>query len=62
KPSSCRPRPRWPDRSTRPSAARDGGPILRNTFGRRMDRHAATRRLKHLGPSGRDPAGLIALS
>jgi integrase/recombinase XerD len=24
------------------------GPILRNTIGARMDRHAATRRLKHL--------------
>jgi integrase/recombinase XerD len=27
---------------------RDGGPILRNTLRARMDRHAATRRLKHL--------------
>ena len=27
---------------------RDGGPILRNTRGARMDRHAATRRLKQL--------------
>jgi integrase len=27
---------------------RDAGPILRNTHGARMDRHAATRRLKHL--------------
>jgi len=27
---------------------RDSGPILRNTLGARMDRHAATRRLKHL--------------
>jgi site-specific recombinase XerD len=27
---------------------RDCGPILRNTHGGRMDRHAATRRLKHL--------------
>ncbi|WP_442931071.1 tyrosine-type recombinase/integrase [Micromonospora sp. NBC_00389] len=27
---------------------RTGGPILRNTVGARMDRHAATRRLKHL--------------
>jgi site-specific recombinase XerD len=27
---------------------REGGPILRNTLGTRMDRHAATRRLKHL--------------
>jgi integrase/recombinase XerD len=27
---------------------RDDGPILRNTLGVRMDRHAATRRLKHL--------------
>ncbi|WP_239153140.1 tyrosine-type recombinase/integrase [Virgisporangium aurantiacum] len=30
---------------------RDGGPILRNTLGGRMDRHAATRRLKHLAAS-----------
>jgi hypothetical protein len=27
---------------------RDDGPILRNARGARMDRHAATRRLKHL--------------
>jgi integrase/recombinase XerD len=27
---------------------RDDGPVLRNTLGVRMDRHAATRRLKHL--------------
>jgi integrase/recombinase XerD len=27
---------------------RTSGPILRNTLGGRMDRHAATRRLKHL--------------
>jgi integrase/recombinase XerD len=27
---------------------RPDGPILRNTLGARMDRHAATRRLKHL--------------
>ena len=27
---------------------RDDGPILRNTLGGRMDRHAGTRRLKHL--------------
>ncbi|MEV6374850.1 tyrosine-type recombinase/integrase [Micromonospora musae] len=27
---------------------RPSGPILRNTLGGRMDRHAATRRLKHL--------------
>jgi site-specific recombinase XerD len=27
---------------------REIGPILRNTVGARMDRHAATRRLKHL--------------
>jgi integrase/recombinase XerD len=27
---------------------RDNGPILRNTLGGRMDRHAATRRLRHL--------------
>jgi integrase/recombinase XerD len=30
---------------------RDGGPILRNTLSARMDRHAATRRLKHLAAS-----------
>jgi integrase len=30
---------------------RNGGPILHNTHGRRMDRHAATRRLKHLAAS-----------
>jgi hypothetical protein len=29
-------------------ADRTDGPILRNTLGARMDRHAATRRLKHL--------------
>jgi site-specific recombinase XerD len=28
------------------------GPILRNTVGARMDRHAATRRLKHLAQAG----------
>jgi site-specific recombinase XerD len=28
--------------------ARESGPILRNTLGRRLDRHAATCRLKHL--------------
>jgi integrase len=33
---------------------RDGGPVLRNTLGARMDRHAATRRLKHLA----DTAGI----
>ncbi len=27
---------------------RDVGPVLRNTLGARMDRHAATHRLKHL--------------
>jgi integrase/recombinase XerD len=27
---------------------REAGPILRNALGGRMDRHAATRRLKHL--------------
>jgi integrase/recombinase XerD len=27
---------------------RTDGPILRNTLGARMDRHTATRRLKHL--------------
>jgi site-specific recombinase XerD len=30
---------------------RTDGPILRNTLGARMDRHAATRRLKHLAAS-----------
>ena len=30
---------------------RAGGPILRNTLGARLDRHAATRRLKHLAAS-----------
>jgi integrase/recombinase XerD len=29
---------------------RETGPTLRNTLRARMDRHAATRRLKHLGP------------
>src|SRR4051794_837221 len=29
-------------------AGRTAGPILRNVRGRRMDRHAATRRLQHL--------------
>jgi hypothetical protein len=33
---------------------RDHGPILRNAYGVRMDRHAATRRLKHLA----DAAGI----
>lgn len=32
---------------------RDGGPILRNTLGVRMDRHAATRRLKRLATAAR---------
>jgi site-specific recombinase XerD len=32
----------------RATDGRDEGPILRNTAGRRMDRHAATRRLQHL--------------
>jgi integrase/recombinase XerD len=32
----------------RAAGDRDDGPILRNTLGGRMDRHAATRRLKHL--------------
>jgi site-specific recombinase XerD len=32
----------------RAADGRDGGPILRNALGARMDRHAATRRLKHL--------------
>ncbi|MEU5726866.1 tyrosine-type recombinase/integrase [Micromonospora sp. NPDC047738] len=39
----------------RPAATSGGqgldGPILRNTLGARMDRHAATRRLKHLAAS-----------
>ncbi len=30
---------------------RETGPILRKTLGARMDRHAATRRLKHLAAS-----------
>lgn len=34
--------------------SRDAGPILRNIHGARMDRHAATRRLKHLA----DTAGI----
>ena len=32
----------------RAAGARPGGPILLNTRGARMDRHAATRRLRHL--------------
>ena len=32
---------------------RDNGPILRNTLGARMDRHAGTRRLKHLAATAR---------
>jgi integrase/recombinase XerD len=32
----------------RTADGRETGPILRNTHGARMDRHAATRRLKHL--------------
>jgi site-specific recombinase XerD len=32
---------------TEPPAGRDSGPILRNVNDARMDRHAATRRLKH---------------
>lgn len=32
----------------RATAGREHGPILLNTRGRRMDRHAATRRLRHL--------------
>ncbi|MGR6319103.1 tyrosine-type recombinase/integrase [Micromonospora soli] len=32
---------------------RTSGPILRNTHGLRMDRHAATRRLKHLAQAAR---------
>jgi len=34
--------------------SRDHGPILRNTHGLRMDRHAASRRLKQLA----DTAGI----
>lgn len=34
---------------------RTSGPILRDTPGGRMDRHAATRRLKHLAQARRDP-------
>jgi hypothetical protein len=34
------------ERSTTPSTAELTGPILRSTLGTRMDRHAATRRLK----------------
>jgi integrase/recombinase XerD len=37
-----------PERSSAPSIAAPKGPILRNTLGGRTDRHAATRRLKHL--------------
>jgi integrase/recombinase XerD len=33
------------------TAGREQGPILRNTAGRRMDRHAATRRLQYLSES-----------
>jgi integrase/recombinase XerD len=32
---------------------RGGGPILRSTLGTRIDRHAATRRLKHLAETAR---------
>jgi integrase/recombinase XerD len=32
----------------RAASSRIGGPILLNTRGARMDRHAATRRLRHL--------------
>ncbi len=35
--------------------ARAGGPILLNTRGARMDRHAATRRLRHLAETGGVP-------
>lgn len=38
----------WPGRSIVRSTGRTDGPILRSTLGTRMDRHAATRRLKHL--------------
>jgi integrase/recombinase XerD len=40
----------------RAAGLRDGGPILLNRRGTRMDRHAATRRLRHLA----DTAGLRA--
>ena len=39
----------------RSTAGRGAGPILLNTAGRRMDRHAATRRLHHLA----DDAGVV---
>jgi integrase/recombinase XerD len=35
----------------RAAGSRDRGPILLNTRGTRMDRHAATRRLRHLADS-----------
>ena len=39
----------------RATAARTGGPILLNTRGARMDRHAATRRLRHLAETAGVP-------
>ena len=44
--SRCRRQSAGP--STRAAGLRDRGPILLNTRGARMDRHAATRRLRHL--------------
>jgi hypothetical protein len=38
--------------STPPVDGRTDGPIPRSTIGTRMDRHAATRRLTHLGATG----------
>jgi integrase/recombinase XerD len=52
KSSSFRYHRRSPAPSTTQSRGRDGGPILRNTLGARMDRHAATRRLKLLAETG----------
>ncbi|HEU4492208.1 MAG TPA: tyrosine-type recombinase/integrase [Jiangellales bacterium] len=52
--SSCRCRPRSGGRSTRAVDGRADGPLLRNRRGARMDRHAATRRLRHLA----DQAGV----
>lgn len=51
-----RPRPIAPAVARAIDRAADGrtaGPILRNTLGGRMDRHAATRRLKHLAATAR---------
>ncbi|MDZ5443961.1 tyrosine-type recombinase/integrase [Micromonospora sp. 4G57] len=65
-PGTARARQGWQGRA-RPAATRraraidravddrTSGPILRNTLGVRMDRHAATRRLKHLAAGLRMP-------